>query len=83
MSFIPTDTKYRKKPIIVDAVQFIGSNNEIIEKIYSLGIGDKLSSVTSIFDGSLIFSVEPLIGLMTGHKGDWVVKGIQADILTR
>ena len=79
MSFIPTDTKYRKKPVIVDAVQFSESNQEVTNKIFSLGIGDKLSSVISHLDGSLTFTVETLEGRMTGHKGDWIVKGVQGE----
>ena len=79
MSFIPTDTKYRKKPVIVDAVQFIESNQEVTNKIFSLGIDDKLSSIISNSDGSFTFSVETLEGRMTGHKGDWIVKGVRGE----
>ena len=38
MSFISTDIKYRKKPVIVDAVQFVESNQEITNKNFHWGL---------------------------------------------
>lgn len=79
MSFISTENKYRKKPIIVEAVQVTDSSGLTNEKIFALGIENKLSSFIANLDGSITFSVETLEGRMTGHKGDWIVKGIQGE----
>ena len=79
MSFISTENKYRKKPIIVEAVQVTDSSGLTNEKIFALGIEDKLSSFIANLDGSITFSVETLEGRMTGHKGDWIVKGVRGE----
>lgn len=79
MSFIPTDTKYRKKPVIVDAVQINESDYETTNKLFLLGISNKLSMMSSNLDGTITFTVDTLEGRMTGHKGDWIVKGIQGE----
>lgn len=79
MSFIPTDTKYRKKPVIVDAVQINESDYETTNKLFLLGISNKLSMMSSNLDGTITFTVDTLEGRMTGHKGDWIVKGIRGE----
>ena len=72
--------RYIKKPIIVEAVQFVDSGQETVQKIDDLGIGDKLSGISvSPIDNSIEFYVETLEGRMRGHQGDWIVKGIRGE----
>lgn len=72
--------RYIKKPIIVEVVQVVDGNRETVQKIYELGIGDKLSGISvSPIDNSIEFYVETLEGRMRGHQGDWIVKGIRGE----
>jgi len=60
---------YRKKPVVVEAVQFTGTNTveiaELLGWTYS-GDGDHSDSVV----------IETLEGDMTANVGDWVIKGV-------
>jgi hypothetical protein len=70
-SDIPTMKKYRKKPVIIDAVRFdpSGSNRNNIAR---------LPNVVAEPDGTL--SIITLEGVMTAYPGDWIIRGIQGEI---
>lgn len=63
--------KYRKKPIVIDAIQYIGDNKGEIRKF----AGNKMSTNTC-YDHLTIHTLE---GTMTAHVGDWIVKGIKGE----
>jgi hypothetical protein len=66
--------KYRKKPIIVDAILWDGGNWDEIEKFSPYGIlYDYPAHRQSL-------SIKTLEGEMTANKGDMIVKGIQGEI---
>ena len=70
---------YRKKPIIVEAVQWNGTQEsflEILEELGDKGIG--MSHDLKSFNVS--FHVNTLEGTMNARKGDWIVKGIAGEI---
>jgi len=63
--------KYRKKPVVIDAVQFIGENhNEIAEFIGDAGC-------RSHSTGSITIST--LEGAMNASKGDFIIKGVNGE----
>ena len=73
--------KYRKKPIVVEAVQLLWDTwNEMCEHA---GVG-KLSNgepegVT--LDGNRIgLRIPTLEGLMTGEEGDWIIRGVKGEL---
>lgn len=61
--------KFKKKPVIIEAVQWDGSNNELIKEFvksnYSIQ-GDELY-------------IRTLEGCMTASVGDWVIKGVEGE----
>lgn len=63
-------TKYRKRPVVIDAIQFTGSNVAVIAEEFGLewelGTGDRLI-------------IETLEGDMTCQAGDWVIKGVAGE----
>jgi hypothetical protein len=63
--------KYRKKPIVIDAVRFdpSGSNRNTIAR---------LSNVAAEPDGTL--SIHTLEGVMTAYPGDWIIRGIKGEV---
>lgn len=63
--------KYRKKPVVIDAVQWTGDN---VEEVQSLGI-DREIEVDG--DELLIYTLE---GTMTAATNDWIIKGVKGEI---
>ena len=62
-------TKYKKKPVVIEAIRFIGSNYEEIREF----IGENaLCSDLSIV-------IPTLEGDMVAQKGDYIIKGVQGE----
>ena len=67
-------TKYVKKPVVIEAIQYNGENIEAIEAF----VGKKLSTVmASDVDVKLI--IPTLEGDMNASKDDWVIKGVKGE----
>jgi hypothetical protein len=64
--------KFRKKPVIIEAIQWIGTNWEELEKFGSDG------NIVLNPDGTL--TVATLEGNHTAQKQDWIIKGIKGEI---
>lgn len=62
--------KFRKKPVVIDAMQFLGDSNlqECLEFIGSKCGGDDTRIV-----------IETLEGDMTCQKLDWVIRGVKGE----
>lgn len=61
--------KFRKKPVVIDAVQWTGDNLSEIQSFYrkdSIPIGD------GIF-------IRTLDGTMLAGKFDWIIKGVNGE----
>lgn len=65
--------KYRKKPIVIDAVQWNGKN---LEDVAMLG-GAREYEQDFLGTDLLIRTLE---GDMTATKGDWIIKGINGEL---
>ena len=62
-------SKYRKKPVVIEAMQFTGENNEDCKKF----IGDN-------FDNTLSYpNIKTLEGTMRVGVGDWIIKGVKGE----
>ena len=60
--------KYRKKPVVIDAVQFVGNFDEIEQFV-----GDD----AEFRNGHLV--VATLEGPLTAKHGDWIIKGVRGE----
>lgn len=71
-------TKYRKKPVVIDAVQFTGSGESCTEVTVFLGgshaPGHRWKSTTN--DGGWIVTLE---GEMEFQPGDWIIRGVMGE----
>lgn len=66
--------RYRKKPIVIEAVQFTGRNcRECLRFIGSDG-WDNLELHDT--DHPTIYTLE---GVMTASPGDWIIKGVKGE----
>jgi hypothetical protein len=63
--------KFRKKPVVVEAVQFTGANAEECCKF----IGRE--RLNSCGDGYI--GIRTLEGSMTATPGDWIIRGVKGE----
>ncbi|WP_017728508.1 hypothetical protein [Halalkalibacterium ligniniphilum] len=68
--------KYRKKPVVIEAVQFTGKNEEEIERFVDKPL-DKLKVMGERETVALF--IETLEGEMTANVGDYIIKGINGE----
>jgi len=62
--------KYRKKPVVIEAVQWNGENHDEIADF----MGEFRIPVFS-----RCFEIQTLEGSMTAIPGDWIIKGIRGE----
>jgi hypothetical protein len=65
--------KYRKKPAVIEAVQWKGDN---LEEVLSL-VNDTRAIEKSLYDESLVICA--LEGEIKADKNDWIIKGIKGE----
>lgn len=63
--------RYRKRPVVIEAVQFTGLNHD--------EIADFCFPQIIKVGGSFTLLIPTKEGEMTASKGDWVIKGIQGE----
>ena len=66
-------SKYRKRPVIVDAVQWKGHNLEEVLKLVS----DK--KFTPTINGGIL-EISTLEGVMIANINDWIIKDVQDEL---
>ena len=64
--------KYRKKPIVIDAVQFTGGNYDDIRCFMS-------DSNTALFSDGDDLKIKTLEGIHAISPRDWVIRGIKGE----
>jgi len=61
--------KFRKKPVVIEAINFDGSNYNECKTF----IGDN-------FDNTLNYpNIKTLEGVMRVNEGDWIIKGVKGE----
>jgi hypothetical protein len=64
--------KFRKKPVVIEAVQFTGKNDDEIADF----VGDKGYDPIVARPTWIIHTLE---GDMQANPGDWIIKGVQGE----
>jgi hypothetical protein len=64
--------KFRKKPVIIEAMQWCGDNFQELEEFGSQ------RHIISNPDRTL--TIETLEGNHTAQKGDWIIRGVQGEV---
>lgn len=74
-------SRYRKKPVEIDAVLNTGEWAPILEFLDAVGVGripfGHMPHITRNADGTL--SIQTLEGVMRADVGDWVIRGVQGE----
>ena len=66
--------KFRKKPIVIEAIQFVdGGNLREIEDFIRSGGG------RSYWNNDGFIVIETLEGDMRADRGDWIIKGVSGE----
>ena len=69
--------KYRKKPIVIEAVQFTGSNQSEVLRFCRPGLTE------DAYEGAQIMALPVVIttleGDMTASPGDFIIKGVKGE----
>lgn len=69
--------KYRKKPVVIEAIQFIDNADRIIEIQEFLG-GDTIVISYKDADNPYMY-IETLEGTMKASVGDYIIKGVNGE----
>jgi len=67
--------KFRKKPVVIEAVQWLGTG-ESMDEIRDLDPGTQ-QTVDFTSDNVFIFTLE---GQMIASIGDWIIKGVKGEL---
>jgi hypothetical protein len=67
--------KFRKKPVVIEAVQYKGGINGFWD--ISNFVGKALIPYT--LDENEALGIETLEGVMKFHPGDWIIKGVEGE----
>ena len=74
--------KYRKKPVVIEAVQFNGFKEENGQ----VNLSERPEWLTSEFGKKVIFfdkqntlTIKTLEGNMIANLGDWIIKGVNGE----
>ncbi len=73
--------KFRKKPVVIDAIQFDGNNfNEVMNFMQDFH-GHKLAfeDAEELSHKTQQLNIRTLEGNMTASKGDWIIKGVKGE----
>lgn len=69
--------KYRKKPVVIEAVQYTGKNEDEIVKF----LGKDITTAEYLKDGKWVksFEIETLEGTHIATQGDFIIKGVAGE----
>ena len=67
--------KYRKKPVVIEAIQWDGKNDREIMAFY----GGGLCTRESFFEEEKFLEIPTLEGVLQASVGDYIIKGVQGE----
>lgn len=75
-------TRYRKRPVEIDAIQWTGDNIDAVMGFMSPQQPVHVNSLSHMqfTNADDLVGIETLEGLMVANKGDWIVRGIQNEL---
>jgi hypothetical protein len=78
-----TTSKFRKKPVVIEAVRFVCNLHEIdgkepswYEAARTMNV-DEVGSILCVEDHLEITTLE---GVMRANPGDWIIRGVKGEI---
>ena len=68
--------RFRKKPVEINAIQFNGTRNNVLEIIEGL---DAIRTTWYYDEDKQTLAIVTLEGNMVADKGDWIIKGVKGE----
>ena len=68
--------KFRKKPVVIEAIQFNGVNGKDVEQWISKNKNNRIGKVVSSGDAILMRTLK---GAMRAEIGDYIIKDVKGD----
>lgn len=75
-----TKMKYRKKPVVIDAVQWTGKNGMEVARFIGLDMERIEANVARGFNPPELFIIKTLEGDMIANVGDWIIRGVKGEL---
>jgi hypothetical protein len=72
--------KYRKKPIVIEAVQWTGENGMEVARFIGMPMERIEANVANGFDPPALFIIKTLEGDMIANVGDWIIRGVKGEL---
>ena len=70
-------SKYRKKPVVIEAIQF---NRDCFDDIANFTEGKAFNFYTEkCLNGKAYCDIKTLEGVITATEGDYIIKGVQGE----
>lgn len=69
--------KYRKKPVVIEAVQFLDDTQDVC--LNFAGNGTRNCFHDFDWESNPILKIKTLEGVMTANIGDWIIKGVSGE----
>lgn len=70
--------KFRKKPVIIEAIQYLGNDNlDVVLNFIGRDKGTYIPSRQKNVDP--VIATQTLEGCMTANKGDWIIRGVKGE----
>lgn len=70
---------FRKKPVVIQAVQFDGSSSGIGEIKGWMQTGEHKRGEVRTQDCGRVLEIKTLEGVMTAQPSDWIIKGVKGE----
>lgn len=72
--------KFRKKPVVIEAEQFLPSH-ESVERVMAMAANGTRTVIANHHpDAGWSLSIQTLEGLMKASIGDWIIKGVSGEL---
>jgi hypothetical protein len=72
--------KYRKKPVVIDAMLFTGGPDSFHDIFKGLGaVDEQMLYATDVNGQNPEMVISTLEGEMTAKPGDWIIKGVKGE----
>jgi len=75
--------KFRKKPVVVEAVQFLGKESVAEVLDFTDFTAAAAAHKTDSGDHIPVIEIKTLEGTMVASPGDWIIRGVKGEIYPR
>lgn len=71
--------KFRKKPVVIEAVQFNGLDDYLKILDWMKRYGDTYALADEVRYSTPEMSIQTLEGTMSARPGDWIIRGVRGE----